>query len=105
MVSRSAAVPDLLGAIRQENNTSSVAEQKRKARNRRQNRWKQRRKHGVEVSSVPTTRLVRKYLVEVIKWQDRDELQNLGPRERRDAFGEAIAEGLEEAARAYYLKK
>jgi hypothetical protein len=48
--------------------------------------------------------VVRKYLVEVIKWQDRDELQNLGPRERRDAFGGAIDEGLEEAARAYYLK-
>jgi hypothetical protein len=87
---------------------ATTADQKRRAKNKAQNRWRQNSKRHIEVSYVPINILVRKYVVEVIKWidgvKDVKELDALDPRERRRLVAEAIREGLEEAAQAHFKK-
>jgi hypothetical protein len=66
---------------------------RRAARNRRQNRWRRNAAASVQVCPVKVSRVVLDWLVEELRWVDP------GKSGDRCEIGQAISEGLEEAAR------
>lgn len=82
----------------------TFADQKRRAKTERQKRYRRNHNRGTEVCPVPVTKLLRKYL-SAIRWTEPAALDNLSPQERRRAIGEAIGDGLSEAASAYFEEK
>ena len=85
------APTDICGPARR--TSGHISATRRAARNRRQNRWRQNEAQGAQVCPVRVSRNVLDWLIEELRWVERDKSGD------RIEIGQAISEGLEEAAR------
>jgi len=75
------------------NKSHGASTARRAARNRRQNRWRQNAAQEAQICPVRVTRAVRNWLIKELNWIEEEKGGD------RCEIGQAISEGLEEAAR------